>query len=87
MTPMIDRNRCEGKGQCVAVCPFDVFAMGTLSREQRSALSLRGRLKGFAHGWQQAFAANAQACHACGLCVAACPEHAIALARTGPSAP
>ena len=25
--PVIDRNRCDGKQDCVAVCPFDVFAM------------------------------------------------------------
>jgi NAD-dependent dihydropyrimidine dehydrogenase PreA subunit len=81
VTPVIDRNRCEGKRQCVAVCPFEVFSMGTLSGQERRALSVRGKLKGFAHRWQQAFASNADACHACGLCVAACPEKAITLVR------
>lgn len=79
--PLIDRNRCEGKKECVAVCPYDVFTMGTLPKEQRAGLSLRGKLKGMAHRWQQAFATNADACHACGLCVAACPEKAITLTR------
>ena len=55
--------------------------MGTLSAQERGVLSLRGKLKGFAHRWQQAFASNADACHACGLCVAACPEKAITLVR------
>jgi NAD-dependent dihydropyrimidine dehydrogenase PreA subunit len=81
VVPVIDRNRCEGKRQCVAVCPFDVFSMAILPPEERRALSLGGKLKGFAHRWQQAFASNADACHACGLCVAACPEHAIKLVR------
>src|SRR5262245_53278895 len=79
--PVIDRNRCEGKAQCVAVCPYHVFAIGVLPKEQRSALSLRGKVKGFAHGWRQASTPNADACHACGLCVAACPEKAITLVR------
>ena len=80
-TPVIDRNRCEGKAQCVVVCPYHVFVVDALPKEQRAGLSLKGKVKGFAHGWRQAFTANADACHACGLCVAACPEKAITLAR------
>ena len=80
--PEIDRNRCEGEKECVAVCPYDVFTMGTLAKDARAGLTLRGKLKGFAHRWQQAFTTNAQACHACGLCVAACPEKAISLIRS-----
>ncbi len=80
--PVIDRNRCEGKKECVAVCPYHVFTMATVMPELRRGLSLRGKLKGFAHRWQQAFASNADACHACGLCVSACPEKAITLVRS-----
>ncbi len=79
--PVIDRNRCEGKEECVVVCPYDVFTMGTVAAEQRKGLSLIGKVKGYVKGWHQAFATNAQACHACGLCVTACPEKAITLAR------
>jgi len=79
--PVIDRNRCEGKEACVAICPYQVFSMGTLAREDRNALTLAGKVKGFVHRWHQAFATNAAACHACGLCVAACPEKAITLER------
>jgi NAD-dependent dihydropyrimidine dehydrogenase PreA subunit len=42
---------------------------------------LLGRLKALAHGGKQAFAVSAEACHACGLCVKACPENAIRLVR------
>jgi NAD-dependent dihydropyrimidine dehydrogenase PreA subunit len=81
--PVIDRNRCEGKKECVAVCPYDVFAIATVAPELRRNLSLRGKLKGFAHRWQQAIATNASACRACGLCVSACPEKAITLVQSG----
>jgi NAD-dependent dihydropyrimidine dehydrogenase PreA subunit len=81
MVPVIDRNRCEGKAACVAVCPKGVFVLGTLPAEQRAGLSLTGKLKGFAHGWKQAFTPNAAACEACTKCVEACPESAISLVR------
>lgn len=79
--PVINRNRCEGKGDCVTVCPVQVFAVTTLPKEERAGLSMIGKIKGFAHGWQQAILANPNACEACGLCVSACPEKAITLAR------
>jgi NAD-dependent dihydropyrimidine dehydrogenase PreA subunit len=79
--PVIDRNRCEGAGDCVRVCPYGVFDLGKLLPAQRSGLSIRGRVKGFVHRWNQSFAVHADACHACGLCVKACPEDAITLRR------
>ncbi len=79
MIPIIDRNRCEAKGDCVRVCPYDVFAIERLGAGERRGLTLRGRLKALAHGGRQAFAGRADACHGCGLCVAACPERAITL--------
>ena len=80
--PVIDRRRCEGKADCVRVCPYGVFEMGTLDAEQRAALPLFPyRLKAWAHGWKQAFATKADQCHGCGLCVTACPENAIKLEK------
>jgi 4Fe-4S ferredoxin len=81
LAPVIDQNRCEGKEDCVRVCPYGVFEMGVLSPEQRKSLSILGKMKGWAHGYRQAFAVNADQCHACGLCVSACPEKAIKIAR------
>jgi len=80
MAPVVDRNRCEGKGPCAAACPCNVLAMGTLSREERSALGLLGKLKALAHGSRQVRVVRPEACEGCGACVAVCPEHAITLA-------
>lgn len=84
MAPVVDRNRCEGKAECIRVCPYDVFAIRRIGPEERRGLALLGRLKALAHGGRQAFAVRAGACQGCGLCVAACPERAITLrARLG----
>ena len=82
VAPVIDRNACEGKADCVRVCPYDVFEVRKLTGEERGGLTFLGRLKASFHGNRQAFAVRADQCHACGLCVAACPEHAIRLAKS-----
>ena len=79
--PVIDPNRCEAKAACVAVCPNDVFVIQTISAETKSQLSLRGKLKSWFHGGKQAHVAHPDDCHACGLCVPACPEQAIRLVK------
>lgn len=79
--PVVDRNRCEGKAECVRVCPTGVFRVGTLPKELRTGLGIQGKLKGFVHRWQQALLVDEAACEACGRCVGACPEKAIALER------
>jgi len=80
--PVIDRERCENKGSCVSACPYDVLIIRTLTDTEKGALSLRGRVKLWAHGGRQADAGFADRCHGCGLCVAACPEQAISLRRS-----
>ncbi|HWU35782.1 MAG TPA: 4Fe-4S binding protein [Methylovorus sp.] len=79
--PVVDAQRCEGKGDCAVVCPFDVFEIKRMPDEQFSAMPLMVRFKLWAHGRQTAFTPNADACQACGACVTACPEKAITLAR------
>lgn len=80
VAPVVDRNRCEAKGDCLRVCPFDVFEIRPLSPEDRAGLSWLGGLKAWAHGRRQAFVARPEDCHACKLCVEACPEQALHLA-------
>ena len=77
--PVVDRNRCEGKSDCVAVCPYGVFEVRRIADADFQALSFFGRLKSRAHGRQSAYTPGADACQACGLCVVACPEQAVAL--------
>lgn len=77
--PRIDPARCEGKGACVDVCPFDVFEIRRLAPAERRALPWVARLKVAVHGGRQGFVVSADACQACALCVAACPERAIRL--------
>jgi NAD-dependent dihydropyrimidine dehydrogenase PreA subunit len=79
MVPVIDRNRCEAKADCVSICPYQIFEIRTLTATERKELSSLGRFKLFVHGGKQAFALRADACRACGLCVRDCPEKAITL--------
>lgn len=80
LKPVIDRNRCEGKADCVAVCPYDVFIVRRLDSEL-AELSFLSRLKVRLHGGRQALTPNEEDCRACALCVSACPERAIRLVR------
>jgi len=83
VAPVIDRSRCEAKEDCVRVCPYHVFEVRRLSPDERQELGWLARAKLFVHGGRQAFAVRAAECHACGLCVRACPEKAIRLAAVG----
>jgi 4Fe-4S ferredoxin len=77
--PVVNRNRCEAKDDCVQVCPYGVFEVRVLSAGERAGVSLRGRLNLLTHRNRQAVVIAPDECHACGLCVAACPERAITL--------
>jgi NAD-dependent dihydropyrimidine dehydrogenase PreA subunit len=79
--PVVALDRCEGKGDCVRVCPEDVFTLGRIDASDYRELNLLVRLKLRVHGMKVAYTPNAAACLACGLCVIACPEKALSLAR------
>ncbi len=83
LVPVIDRGRCEGKAECLRVCPMDVFEVRRIEDGDFARLGLLGKLKSMAHGRNTAYAPRAAACEACGKCVAACPENAIRLVPAG----
>jgi NAD-dependent dihydropyrimidine dehydrogenase PreA subunit len=80
---VIDHARCEGKRDCVMVCPNDVFEVRRIDDADFGALGFASRLKVRAHGRQTAYAPNADNCRACGRCVVACPEDTIGLRPPG----
>ena len=81
LVPVVDRARCEGKAECVEVCPFHVFEVRRIDDADFAALGVLAKLKSLAHGRKTAYTPRADACRACGLCVVACPEHALRLER------
>jgi len=81
--PIVNRARCEGKMDCVEVCPHEVFEVTRIKDEDYRALPWLARMKVAAHGRKTAYTPNAEKCTACDLCVVACPEKAIELVQVG----
>jgi len=80
LKPVVNFNNCGAKEDCVAVCPFLVFEMRYIRAEDKVTLNLKGRIKTFFDS-RKAYVIDPSKCHACGLCVPACPEMAIKLSR------
>ena len=72
--PVVDARRCEGKAECVTVCPYNVFEVGRISDDLFKAMPFPVRLKLRLHGRKTAYTPRADACQFCGLCVSACPN-------------
>jgi NAD-dependent dihydropyrimidine dehydrogenase PreA subunit len=81
MMPQINLGKCEGKADCFDVCPYHVFEIRKATTEERAGFNTPEKIKSFVHGHKKAFVTDPTLCHACGLCVKACPEKAISLIR------
>jgi NAD-dependent dihydropyrimidine dehydrogenase PreA subunit len=80
--PVINLGRCEGKGECVSICPEQVFELRRIDPTDFGRLGALQKIKLRIHGMKVAYSPNAQACLACAQCITACPEEAITLARS-----
>ena len=80
LMPVVNFNSCGAKEDCVAVCPYNVFEMRLITDKDRLNLNLKGRIKTF-FDKRKAYLTAPALCHACGLCVQACPEQAIKLSK------
>lgn len=81
LRPIVNFNNCGAKEDCVAVCPYDVFEIRPIRAEDKANLNLKGKIKTFFFK-NKAYLTDSSLCHACGLCVQACPENAIKLTKT-----
>lgn len=77
--PVINRNRCEGKAECLEVCPYNVFELRLLTQTEKERLSRVGRFKLRVHRGKQAFPTRGDLCQGCSYFVKNCPEKDITL--------
>ncbi len=82
--PVVDFSRCEAKGPCADVCPYDVFEIRKIEPADFANLGFLAKVKNRVHGGRVSYTPRADQCRACGLCVKACPEHAIKLVKANP---
>lgn len=78
--PIVNFNDCGGKEDCVEICPYNVFEMRPIMKDDKIKLNFKGQIKTFFIK-QKAYVINPEQCHSCGLCLQACPEKAIKLTK------
>ena len=75
----VNRGKCEGKGDCVEVCPYGVFEVQRIADADYARLGMLAKLKSLAHRKKTSYTVKMDACQACGMCIVACPEKALTL--------
>jgi NAD-dependent dihydropyrimidine dehydrogenase PreA subunit len=83
--PVVARERCEGKRDCVDVCPYGVFEVRRMEDSDFAQLGAFAKFRSVVHGRKTSYTVKPEACQACGLCVVACPEKAIQLVEVQPT--
>ncbi len=79
--PVVDQSKCEAKGQCVAVCPENVFELRPRTSEEINGLTFMGKFKARIHNNIVGSPLHIDLCKSCGDCVVSCPEKAIRLIK------
>jgi NAD-dependent dihydropyrimidine dehydrogenase PreA subunit len=77
--PLVDQSKCEAKGECVSVCPYNVFELRPRTHKEISGLTFAGKIKAKAHKNLVGSPLHLDLCKSCGDCVVSCPEKAIKL--------
>ncbi len=63
-----------------------MFEIRRIADDDLARLNWLQRFRQKVHGYQVAYAVNADACQACGKCVTGCPENAITLVKASSAA-
>ena len=82
--PVVDFSRCEAKGPCAEVCPYDIFEIRKIEPSDCANLGFLSKLQSRVHGGRVSYTPKPDQCRACGLCVKACPEYAVKRIEANP---